>query len=91
MAFTNLMEKMVDVRLEEFYKHNDFCTCSNCREDVKCVALNQLPPKYVSTRKGELFSKVEQSMDRQNVTDIDFALHNAINFVSKRPRHEERE
>jgi competence protein ComFB len=85
------MEKMVDLRIEEHIKKDDMCKCENCKEDIKCIALNKLPPKYVSTSKGELFSKVDQMMDRQNVLDIEVAVMNAIDFVNKRPRHESRD
>ena len=87
MAFINMMEKLVDIRMEERLKNEDCCKCEQCREDVKCIALNKLPPKYVSTSKGELFSKIDQQMVRQNVLDIDMAVIGAIEFVRKNPRH----
>jgi len=88
MAFINMMEKMVDIRIDERYKvDKDHCECEQCREDIKCIALNNLPPKYVSTSKGELFSKIDQQMVRQNVLDIDMAVISAMEFVKKNPRH----
>lgn len=90
MAFINMMEKMVDFRMEEHFKKSDCCKCELCHEDIKCIALNNLPPKYASTSKGELFSKVQQQMDRQHIMDIDVAVINAIEFVRKKPRHESR-
>jgi competence protein ComFB len=87
MAFINMMEKMVEVRMEERMKNGDYCKCEQCVEDIKCIALNALPPKYVSTTKGELFTKIDQQMIRQNVLDIDVAVINALEFVHKRPRH----
>ncbi|MCL2694352.1 MAG: late competence development ComFB family protein [Oscillospiraceae bacterium] len=89
MAFLNMMEKMVEIRMEERFKNDeDTCKCERCFEDVKCIALNNLPPKYVSSSKGELFTKIDQQMIRQNVLDIDVAVINAIEFVKKRPRHD---
>ncbi|MCL2077626.1 MAG: late competence development ComFB family protein [Oscillospiraceae bacterium] len=87
MAFINMMEKMVELRMEERYKSEEYCSCEQCIEDIKCIALNNLPPKYVSTTKGELFTKIDQQMVRQNVLDIDVAVINAIEYVTKRPRH----
>ena len=87
MAFINMMEKMVDIRMEERMKNSSCCKCEQCIEDIKCIALNNLPPKYVSTSQGELFSKIDQQMVRQNVLDIDVAVINAIEYVDKRPRH----
>ena len=85
--FINMMEKMVDIRIEERMKNNEGCGCEQCIEDIKCIALNSLPPKYVSTKKGELFTKIDQQMIRQNVLDIDVAVINAMEFVNKKPRH----
>ncbi|MCL2108156.1 MAG: late competence development ComFB family protein [Oscillospiraceae bacterium] len=87
MAFINMMEKLVEIRLDERIKVTAACNCEQCREDIKCIALNNLPPKYVSTPKGELFSKIDQQMIRQNVLDIDVAVINAMEFVNKNPRH----
>jgi len=87
MAFINMMEKLVEIRLDERMKVSGACNCEQCREDIKCIALNNLPPKYVSTPKGELFSKIDQQMIRQNVLDIDVAVINAMEFVNKNPRH----
>jgi len=88
MAFINMMERMVEIRMEERMKGGDYCKCEQCYEDIKCIALNKLPPKYVSTNRGELFSKIDQQMIRQNVLDIDVAVINALEFVNKNPRHE---
>lgn len=87
MAFINMMEKLVDVRMAERLKVDDVCKCEQCYEDIKCIALNKLPPKYVSTARGELFSKIDQQMIRQNVLDIDMAVISAMEFVKKNPRH----
>jgi len=73
--------------MEERMKNSSCCKCEQCIEDIKCIALNNLPPKYVSTSQGELFSKIDQQMVRQNVLDIDVAVINAIEYVDKRPRH----
>ena len=34
------------------------CGCEKCRLDVAALALNYLPPHYVVTEKGELYSKI---------------------------------
>ncbi|MCL1866878.1 MAG: late competence development ComFB family protein, partial [Oscillospiraceae bacterium] len=57
-----------------------------CIDDIKCLALNKLPSKYVNSPQGELFSRVDQTMLRQNSVDVDFAVLNAIESVKDRPR-----
>jgi competence protein ComFB len=86
MALINMTEKVVDLRLEKYLPSFDSCDCEMCIDDIKCLALNKLPPKYVSTPKGELFSKVDQMMLRQNNVDVDIAVMNAIEFVMASPR-----
>ena len=51
------------------------------------MALNKLPPKYVSTDKGKLFSKLNSLKEQQNGVDINVAVLSAVEFVSSHPRH----
>lgn len=37
----------------------DLCTCDTCMSFVLCRALNELPPRYVSTAKGEIYAKAD--------------------------------
>ncbi len=83
----NAMENIVDVRLSDFTANADFCTCEQCIEDIKCIALNNLPPKYVSTSKGELFSRLDQVMIKQHAVDVNIAIISAIEFVKSHPKH----
>lgn len=91
MALLNVMEEVVDARLEDLLKETDCCTCDQCREDIKCLALNALPSKYVSTQKGKLFSKLSTAMIKQHSIDVNIACINAIEFVKDRPRHNREE
>ena len=88
MAIFNIMEMVVDNKMDTYIPKSGCCDCEQCLEDVKCLALNKLLPKYVNTPKGELFSRVDQVMQRQNSVDVDFAVMNAIDFVKEHPRHE---
>ena len=86
MALVNVMEKVVDDKLEEMLKTEECCKCERCLEDMKAIALNKLPAKYVSTHNGELFSKLDSTL-RQSAVDINVAVSNAIACVSKNPSH----
>ncbi len=86
MALINIMEGFVEERIEDMLKNENCCTCERCIEDMKAIALNRLPAKYVSTHNGELFSKLD-SMIRQNAVDINIAVAEAIYMVAKRPSH----
>lgn len=86
MALINMMEKFVDEKLETMLASETCCKCEHCIEDMKAIALNKLPAKYVSTRNGELFSKLDSTI-RQNSADITIAVSCAIACVSHNPSH----
>lgn len=86
MALVNVMETTVKNKLEEMLKNENCCKCDRCIEDMTAKALNKLPAKYVSTYNGALFSKLDSKI-RQNSVDINFAVAEAIECVSKNPSH----
>lgn len=86
MALVNVMESIIDEKLTAMLNDENCCKCDRCVEDMKAMALNQLPAKYVSTRNGELFSKLNALM-RQSSIDINVAISYAIKMVSERPSH----
>jgi len=86
----NYMENCVDDSLQNIMKNSDFannvCSCDQCRLDIKAIALNSLPQKYVVTRKGEMYAKIS-SLQQQFEVDIVAALTKASAIVGKNPRH----
>lgn len=87
MALINMMEKFVEEKLQEMLAKEDCCKCERCVEDMKAIALNKLPAKYVSTHNGQLFSKLDSTI-RQNHADITIAVSAAVACVSQKPSHE---
>lgn len=86
MALVNMMEGFVDEKLAAMLENEHCCKCERCIEDMKAIALNKLPAKYVSTHNGELFSKLDSTI-RQNSVDLNIAVAAAIAAVSKNPSH----
>ena len=86
MALVNMMERFVDEKLDAMLANENCCKCERCLEDMKAIALNKLPAKYVSTHNGELFSKLDSTI-RQNSVDLNIAVAAAIEAVSKNPSH----
>lgn len=87
MIFKNYMEDAVDAALDEVLELTEACGCERCRLDIKALALNHLPPKYVVTDKGYVYTKVNE-LAAQFRTDITVALTNAAKVVSQKPRHD---
>lgn len=88
MQLVNFMEETVkrsldDLLLESPYK--DMGIDSKAKLDILAFALNHLPPKYVVTEKGHLFTRVAE-MRQQFRTDILVELSKAIEQVKKNPR-----
>ena len=69
MALVNVMEKLVQEKLEEMLKIENCCKCDRCVEDMTAKALNKLPAKYVSTHNGDHISN-QQTTHRQNTDQI---------------------
>ena len=88
MAVMNTMERVVDELLDELLREEpEVCRCEHCMDDMRCIALNALSPKYVSSEKGALFSKINNSMAQQRTIDSRVACINAIEFVKSHPHH----
>ena len=90
MSFVNSMEEIVRQSVNELIKSSGCCQCEQCIDDIMCLALNSLPPKYVTTTKGELYSKLSQAMIKQHSIDVNVAAVNAIEFVKNHPRHDKK-
>ncbi|MCK8058892.1 MULTISPECIES: late competence development ComFB family protein [unclassified Fusibacter] len=88
MHLKNYMEIAVDHIMPNLLKaFPDICVCEMCILDIKAIALNHLKPHYTVTDAGETWSKIEE-MRIQFEADIMKALIDAINIVSKSPRHD---
>lgn len=83
----NYMEEFVLSQLNEVLTDINMCKCEKCRMDIAALALNDLPPKYVITEKGELYSKIN-SLRQQFEVDVIAAITKAAVMVKRSPRHD---
>lgn len=83
----NRMEKVANEVADEMLgKDKNFCHCSRCRLDIVALALNSLPPRYVVTEMGEVFTNVSLA-SAQWKADVMTAILQAMEIVRKKPRH----
>ncbi|MFZ7121281.1 MAG: late competence development ComFB family protein [Eubacteriaceae bacterium] len=83
----NFTENLVDESIDKLLKNmDDICKCERCKNDIKALALNQLPPKYTVTEKGETYTKIN-SLENQIRVDILREVLNAIIVVKKNCSH----
>lgn len=85
-TYHNVMEELVQGEYDRISDSLSCCKCENCRNDIIAYALNLLPPKYVVTRKGAVYSKT-YILRSQHLTDILAALAKAAKVVGENPRH----
>ncbi len=82
----NYMEEVVLNLIEGVLDDINMCKCELCKMDIAALALNDLPPKYIATEKGELYSKVN-SLRNQFEVDVIAAITKAAVLVKRAPRH----
>ncbi|MCD7731452.1 MAG: late competence development ComFB family protein [Oscillospiraceae bacterium] len=87
MAVINIMEQIVEEKLDILLSGVDCCKCEYCHQDMLAFALNLVKPKYVNSARGELFGRID-SAKLQNSVDINIAVAKAIEVVSSSPNHE---
>lgn len=83
----NYMEDLVSSQLQTIIKKNKGgCFCEKCIADIKALALNNLPTKYIATEKGFCYAKLD-SYETQHMIDVITAITAAIEIVQKKPNH----
>ncbi|WMJ83060.1 late competence development ComFB family protein [Oscillospiraceae bacterium LTW-04] len=86
--YRNVMERLVEAKVDRLWKNHTGCTCARCREDVIALALNNLPPKYVVSDAGALFVKMTQ-LENINEVEITRQVAAAMKVVDESPHHDE--
>ncbi|KNZ71097.1 Late competence development protein ComFB [Thermincola ferriacetica] len=83
----NYTETVVEQVLKEILAdRDDICKCETCQLDIMAKALNNLPPQYYVTDRGEVFSKLLASyLDTR--TKVVTEITKAIMQVSRQPHH----
>ncbi len=88
MKVKNYMEDVIDQFLPKVLKgYPSLCQCSLCSSDIKALALNYLPPRYVATDLGEIYTKAN-GLSSQFEADALKSIVQAIQVVSQQPRHQ---
>ncbi|MDP4146010.1 MAG: late competence development ComFB family protein [Bacillota bacterium] len=82
----NYTEELVKAALDDMIPRIKCCTCERCKQDIIAYALNHLPAKYAVTLEGEMYSKINELV-QQSVVDIQVVILEAVDIVSKKPRH----
>jgi chemotaxis methyl-accepting protein methylase len=68
----------------------DICTCPICRNDMLAYVLSHVPAKYVTTEEGAIHTIIQQTRV-EHQAQIARAIIQAVELVSKNPRHKLKE
>ena len=87
LSYVNVMQILVEEKAEKYMKMFGLCTCPRCQIDVKAIALNNLPPKYVVMSTGEFVPRLTVYEGKYS-SAITAQLLRACKLVMESPRHE---
>lgn len=84
----NIMEDLVLDALEKIMESKkDICRCEQCRVDIIAYALNRLPPKYVTTDVGSIYTVIDHNKSEVQL-EVQKKIEEAIEAVNNNPRHQ---
>ena len=83
----NVAELIANEKVSDIMVRMEMCTCEKCVCDVLAIALNSLPPKYVTSDAGKQYIQLD-AYKRQFETDVAFALMKACQTVKASPGHD---
>ena len=87
LPFKNYMEDAVARMLNRLApQYPDSWMCERCRTDMMMIALNNLPPRYVSTHKGNVLQRAE-GMEIQYEVEVLTETVRAMQIVDGQPHH----
>ena len=86
-SLKNYMEEVVFDQMKSVLSGMDVCTCDKCSMDIAAIVLNELPAKYVVTKRGELFSKID-ALYSQFEVGVTAAIVRAAQIVQRNPMHD---
>ena len=89
MEMQNYMEILMWQKLDDVLDaHPGICRCEKCRYDIAALAMNFLPPRYVVTDRGQVYTKIK-ALEQQFTIDIVPATTHAVKVVSSAPQHQD--
>jgi len=84
-SLENYYQQLVVQRLMQEYGETEVAAIPGALEDIACLALNQLPPRYVRHSIDTAFYlSVEEQQEM--VRAVEIAVERAYEYVSENPR-----
>ena len=86
LILSNLTEELVKETISSIIPTMNMCTCEICRLNACAIALNALPPHYVTTTKCELIAKISTEMRAYQIQVL-VETTKALMIVKEHPLH----
>ena len=83
----NVMQVLVDEKADKYIKMFGLCGCPRCAADVRALALNNLPPKYVVMPPGQVVPRISVYEGRYSAA-VTMQILRACQTVMENPRHD---
>lgn len=84
-SVTNYYHSLVVQQILKDYSNSDIASTEGALEDIACLALNQLPPRYVRHSIDTAFYlSVEEQQEMLRAVEL--AVERAVEYVSENPR-----
>ncbi len=84
-TISNYYENLVFEHITRISNARNLNLDDNAIQDIACIALNQLPPRYVRHRIDTIFY-IQDEERAQIDSDVENAVSHAINKVADNPR-----
>jgi hypothetical protein len=84
----NIMQVLVDENAEKYIQMFGLCKCPRCKADIKALALNDLPPKYVVMEKGQVVPRISVYEGRYQAA-VTAQILRACKTVTENPRNDQ--
>jgi competence protein ComFB len=85
-TLVNAWEAEVKQAVGDLQPKMDMCGCPKCYCDACAIVLNKLEPHYVTTYRGEVFSKISQ-LHSGSRAEVSILAARALQQVKDSPSH----
>ena len=86
----NVMQALVEEKVDKCMTEAGMCTCPRCRIDVMALALSRLPSKYVVLHANDTLPMLTVYANRY-AANVTTELMSACNRIKENPRHHDNE
>lgn len=85
---TNYTEEMMLKAIKDITDERpNMCRCERCLQDIAALALNEVSPRYVSSDRGKVFTRLDE-LDHRFYAKCWVVAFDAVKRVEANPHHE---